>query len=97
MCYYMYALAYNSERISTMAALPPEELLRLWRQEALSVEMAIGHIIQNLVKLQDALNAQRQLLQATLEAQRQALAGIQANLPPRAHEPPAKSKRRKPT
>jgi hypothetical protein len=80
-----------------MAALPPEELLRLWRQEAISVEMAIGHITQNLVKLQDYLDAQRQLLQASLEAQRQTLAGIQASLPPLAHAPPAKSKRRKPS
>jgi len=59
-----------------MAALPPEELLRLWCQEAISVEMAIGHIAQNLVRLQDSLDAQRQLLQASLEAQRQTLAGI---------------------
>ena len=73
-----------------MAALPPEELLRLWRQEAISVEMAIGHITQNLVKLQDALNAQRQLLQASLEAQRQTLAGIQASLPPQAKLNPSR-------
>jgi hypothetical protein len=80
-----------------MAALPPEELLRLCRQEAISVEMAIGHITQNLVKLQEAVDAQRQLFQAALEAQRQMLAGIQASLATLGHEPPAKSKGRKPS
>jgi hypothetical protein len=54
-------------------------------------------ITQNLVKFQDALDAQRQLLQATLEAQRQALAGIQASLAALGHAAPAKTKRRKPS
>jgi hypothetical protein len=59
--------------------------------------MAIGHITQNLVRLQHAQDALRQLLQATLEAQRQVLAGIQASLPPRMHTPATKTKRRKPS
>lgn len=63
-----------------MAAMPPDELLRLWRQEAISTEMAIGHITQSLVKLQEAMDAQRQLLQATLETHHQTLTSMQNSL-----------------
>lgn len=34
-----------------MSTVTPEELLKLWKLERVTVEMAIGHIIQNLVKL----------------------------------------------
>lgn len=64
-----------------MGTVSPEELARLWRQEQLSVEMAIGHITQNLVQLQGALDAQRQLLQASLEQHRQLLVTLQTALP----------------
>ena len=64
-----------------MGTVSPEELARLWRQEQLSVEMAIGHITQNLVHLQGVLDAQRQLLQASLEQHRQLLLTLQTALP----------------
>lgn len=63
-----------------MGAVSPDELARLWSQEQISVEMAIGQITQNLVRLQNALDAQRQLLQAALEVQRQMLADLQRDL-----------------
>jgi hypothetical protein len=34
-----------------MSTMTPEELLALWTQEKITIEMAIGHILQNLVKL----------------------------------------------
>ena len=64
-----------------MGTMSPEELARLWRQEQLSVEMAIGHITQNLAQLQRALDTQRQLLHATLEQQRQLLLSLNEALP----------------
>jgi ABC-type transporter Mla subunit MlaD len=64
-----------------MGTISPEELARLWREEALSVEMAIGHITQNLVHLQGALDANRQVLQASLEQHRQLLATLSEALP----------------
>ncbi len=35
-----------------MGTMTPEKLLQLWKLEKISVEMAIGHVLQNLVKLQ---------------------------------------------
>lgn len=64
-----------------MGTMSPKELARLWRQEQLSVEMAIGHITQNLAQLQRALDTQRQLLHATLEQQRQLLLSLNEALP----------------
>jgi ABC-type transporter Mla subunit MlaD len=64
-----------------MGTMPPEELARLWRQEHISVEMAIGHITQNLVQLQGALDANRQVLQASLEQHRQLLTTLNEILP----------------
>jgi hypothetical protein len=32
-----------------MGTVKPSELLNLWAQEKISVEMAIGHILQNLI------------------------------------------------
>ncbi len=40
-----------------MATMPPDELLRLWSRESLTSDMAIGHLIQNLVHQQAALAA----------------------------------------
>jgi hypothetical protein len=34
-----------------VSTVTPEELLKLWKLEKVTVEMALGHIIQNLVKL----------------------------------------------
>ena len=33
-----------------MSTLTPTELLNLWKQEQMTIEMSIGHILQNLVK-----------------------------------------------
>jgi len=38
-----------------MGALTPTELLRGWEQGTVPPEMAIGHLVQNLVKLQTSL------------------------------------------
>jgi hypothetical protein len=40
-----------------MGTMPPAELLRLWQQEKLTAEMAVGYIIQNLVNLQRSIDA----------------------------------------
>ena len=40
-----------------MGALTPTELLTLWKQEQVTVEMTIGHLVQNLVKQQTTLDA----------------------------------------
>jgi hypothetical protein len=45
-----------------MATMPPDELLRLWSRESLTSEMAIGHLIQNLVHQQAALAAMQSTL-----------------------------------
>lgn len=45
-----------------MAAFTPDELLRLWAQENLPIEMAIGQVLQNLVYQQSTILA----LQSTL-------------------------------
>lgn len=81
-----------------MGTMPPEELARLWRQEQMTVEMAIGHITQNLVQFQGALDAHRQLLQASLEQHRQLLVTLQDALPMLKSLPqaPAPKKRRSP-
>ncbi len=64
-----------------MGTMKPDELAHLWRQEQLTADMAIGHITQNLVQLHGALEAQRRLLQASLEQQRQLLLALQSTLP----------------
>lgn len=40
-----------------MGALTPTDLLTLWKQEQVTVEMSIGHIVQNLVKQQTTIEA----------------------------------------
>jgi hypothetical protein len=50
------------ERIALMAALPPDELLRLWTAEQLPAERAIGQIVQNLARLQIAIDQHSQAL-----------------------------------
>lgn len=45
-----------------MGTMDPNELLKLWTLEQVSVEMAIGHILQNLVKMSIALEAHNTLL-----------------------------------
>jgi len=40
-----------------MSALTPAEILTLWKQEQVTVEMTIGHMVQNLVKQQTTIEA----------------------------------------
>jgi hypothetical protein len=55
-----YHLVGNTDQLSlnqikrrdTMSTVTPKELLQLWTLEKVTAEMAIGHIIQNLVKAQ---------------------------------------------
>ena len=39
-----------------MGTLPPQDLLKEWTLEKLTVEMATGHTLQNLVKIQEAID-----------------------------------------
>ena len=64
-----------------MGTMTPDELARLWREEKLSLEMAVGHITQNLVQIQRMIDTQRQLLHSSLEQQRQLLLTLQEALP----------------
>lgn len=61
-----------------MATMPPDELLRLWSRESLTSEMAIGHLIQNLVQQQAALTAMQS-----------SLAGLRKEVERTAAPPPA--------
>jgi len=36
-----------------MGTIPPSELLKLWQLEKITLEMAIGHLIQNLVNVRN--------------------------------------------
>lgn len=36
-----------------MAMLPPDELLKLWKLDEMPVEMTLGHVVQNLVRLRE--------------------------------------------
>ncbi len=38
-----------------MGTIPPPELLKQWQVSDLTAEMAIGHLIQNIVKLDERL------------------------------------------
>ena len=38
-----------------MGTFPPDELLKMWQREDLTVDQAAGHIVQNLVHLQARL------------------------------------------
>ncbi|HXV97362.1 MAG TPA: hypothetical protein VEC93_02995 [Anaerolineae bacterium] len=40
-----------------MATITPNELLSLWTREKITIDMAIGHILQNLVDMQRAYDA----------------------------------------
>lgn len=42
-----------------MATYAPAELLQLWKTEQITVEMATGHLLQQLVKLYNDLETQR--------------------------------------
>jgi hypothetical protein len=40
-----------------MGTMSPQELLKQWRGEKMTAEMAMGHVLQNLVKIQRAMDA----------------------------------------
>ena len=40
-----------------MGTMTPEKLLRQWSLEQMTTEMATGHTLQNLVKIQKAIDA----------------------------------------
>jgi len=40
-----------------MGTITPEELLKLWKLEKMPVEMAIGHILQNLVNMRTTIES----------------------------------------
>ncbi|MCP4369798.1 MAG: hypothetical protein GY797_17040 [Deltaproteobacteria bacterium] len=40
-----------------MGTMPPQDLLKKWEREEITVEMAIGHILQNFAKIQTAIDA----------------------------------------
>ena len=45
-----------------MGTKPLDELMMLWKHEKMTVEMAIGHIIQNIVLLKEENNMRSTLL-----------------------------------
>jgi len=78
-----------SKGILFMAAVPPQELWKLWKQEQITSEMAIGQLIQNQAEQQSALDAQRQTI-ALLQAQMNQLLAQSAFLPRPKDKKPAK-------
>ena len=61
-----------------MGTVTPTKLLNLWIQENISIEMAIGHILQNLVLQQknlDTANLKLHQIRANMN-------NLQENLPP---------------
>ncbi len=40
-----------------MGTMPPQKLLQQWTLEKMPVEMTTGHILQNLIKIQTAIDA----------------------------------------
>ncbi len=45
-----------------MGALAPNELLQQWKQATITLEMAIGQLIQNQVKQQEQIDANNRAL-----------------------------------
>jgi hypothetical protein len=73
-----------------MGTVSPDELARLWSQEKITPEMAIGHITQNLARMQGMLDSHRQMLQATLEVHQQILTTLQVDLEQTARNQPTR-------
>ena len=40
-----------------MATYSPQDLLKLWKQQEIPLEMTTGHILQNLAAIQETLEA----------------------------------------
>ncbi len=45
-----------------MSTYEPDQLLQLWKQDKIDTEMAIGHLLQNLVTQQQTLKKMNSLL-----------------------------------
>jgi hypothetical protein len=69
-----------------MTTQSPDELLRLWAGERLSVDMAVGHMLQNLVQQQASISA-LQMAVARLNA-------IDRSPPDQSPNPPRSSTKR---
>jgi hypothetical protein len=61
-----------------MSAVTPEQLLRLWASDQIAPEQAIGQLVQQLARVQ-----------AALESQRRTLAQVQSELAALRAAPPA--------
>ncbi len=61
-----------------MATISPNELLRLWSGESLTSEIAIGHLIQNLIQQQ-----------ATIAAIQSSLSTLRSDIERTSSQPPA--------
>lgn len=73
-----------------MGAVTPDELLQQWKQATITLEMAIGQLIQNQVKQQEQINAQRRTL-ATVRADIERLL-TQGNIPANSTGKPKQSR-----
>ncbi len=62
-----------------MSTYDPEELLSQWKQHGLDVEMAMGHVLQNLVQQQVTQAAKRQL-QGTLNQHQREIQALRADV-----------------
>jgi hypothetical protein len=72
-----------------MGMMPPHELATGWINETISVEMAIGQLIQHIVRLHTGHETQARML-AQLRSEIERLA---ASAPLPASSPPARKKR----
>jgi hypothetical protein len=54
-----------------MSTYPIEKLLQLWRSEELTVEQAIGHLLQHQAALEAANHALQQQMQRVVRSQLQ--------------------------
>ncbi|MBV7336438.1 hypothetical protein KFU94_51045 [Chloroflexi bacterium TSY] len=66
-----------------MSAYDPEKLLSKWKQQELTVEMAMGHVLQNLAKQQEAQVAtatRSRQLQGTLNQHQSEIQALRADV-----------------
>lgn len=73
-----------------LSTVTPDKLLSMWAKEQLTLEMAAGHILQNLVKIQttiDALNITLYNLHADVDS---LIAHTGMNPTPKGQKKPAK-------
>ena len=63
-----------------MATYSPQDLFRLWTLQKLPLEMATGHILQNLVTMQDTIDAlKRDLAELRVNKSSMATSGSEGN------------------